>query len=257
MANGEPRGFSASPVLGLREISPGTDLAAEVLARTDLRSGDVLVISQKVVSKAEGRVRRLDDVVPGHKAQEIARESAKDPRLVELILRESVEVLRSERGVLITRTPHGFVCANSGIDSSNVPEHESVVLLPEDPDESARRLRAGIREGSGTAGEPAPAVLITDSFGRSWRLGQSEVAIGAAGLVLLDDWRGRADSEGRELTATAIAVADEMAAAADLARSKTSRTPAVVLGGLERYVTREDGAGIGTLVRPRKEDLFT
>jgi coenzyme F420-0:L-glutamate ligase/coenzyme F420-1:gamma-L-glutamate ligase len=172
----------------------------------------------------------------------------KEPNLVQLILDESKEVLRAERNVLITETHHGFVCANAGIDTSNLPEDGTVCLLPEDPDASARRIRAEIT---------APvAVVISDSFGRAWRLGQAEVAIGCAGLTPLDDWRGRNDAHGRELEATMIAIADEAAAAADLVRSKDSRVPAVVVRGLSRFITSEDGPGAASLRRLPHEDLF-
>ena len=205
-----------------------------------------------MVSKAEGRVRRLADVVPGPRAQSLAAEHGKDPRFVQAILDEAVEVLRAERGVLICETPHGFVCANAGVDASNVPGEDAVVLLPVDPDASARRLRAGIAEARGTR----PAVLVSDSFGRAWRLGQTDVAIGAAGIAVLDDWRGRRDAEGRELRATLLAVADAVAAAADLTRRKDSQEPAVLVRGLERFVVADEGPGAAALRRPRAEDLF-
>jgi coenzyme F420-0:L-glutamate ligase/coenzyme F420-1:gamma-L-glutamate ligase len=172
--------------------------------------------------------------------------------MVELILAESREVLRAERGVLITETKHGLVCANAGIDTSNLPEADTVSLLPEDPDASARRIRAEIRAATGSS----PAVIVSDSFGRAWRLGQAEVAIGCAGIAPLDDWRGRADAGGRELEATLIAIADEAAAAADLIRDKASRTPAAIVRGLDRYVSEDDGAGATTMRRPQDEDLF-
>jgi coenzyme F420-0:L-glutamate ligase / coenzyme F420-1:gamma-L-glutamate ligase len=167
------------------------------------------------------------------------------------VLDETAELLRAERGVLICETPHGLVCANAGVDQSNSAEDE-VVLLPEDPDGSARALRAGLGDRRGVR----PAVLISDSFGRAWRLGQTDTAIGAAGLRPLDDWRGRRDAGGRELRATAIALADAVAAAADLVRAKDSGHPAVLVRGLERFVTAEDGPGAATLRRPRADDLF-
>ena len=238
----------ALPVEGLPEIAVGAKLGELIAVRAALREGDVVVIAQKVVSKAEGRVRRLASVVPGAEATRLAATLGKEPALVELILAESREVLRAERGVLIAETHHGFVCANAGIDSSNLPEAGSVCLLPEDPDASARRIRAEI--------SPTIGVVIADSFGRAWRLGQAEVAIGCAGLVPLDDWRGRRDASGRELEATMIAIADEAAAAADLVRSKDSRIPAVVLRGLERFVGAKDGPGATALRRSRDEDLF-
>jgi coenzyme F420-0:L-glutamate ligase / coenzyme F420-1:gamma-L-glutamate ligase len=235
-------------VEGLPEIEEGTNLGALVAAQAELRDGDVVVVSQKVVSKAEGRMRRLSTVVPGAEARRLAAELGKEPAMVELILEESREVLRAERGVLITETHHGFVCANAGIDSSNLPEAGTVCLLPEDPDASARRIRAEITT--------AVAVVIADSFGRAWRLGQIEVAIGCAGLTPLDDWRGRNDAHGRKLEATTIAIADEAAAAADLVRSKDSRVPATIVRGLDRFVTMDDGPGAIALPRPQGEDLF-
>lgn len=240
------------PVAGLPEFAEGMRVGEEIAARAELRGGDVVVVSQKVVSKAEGRVRRLSSVIPGGEARRLAATVGKEPALVELVLEESREVLRAERGVLIAETRHGFVCANAGIDSSNLPEAGSVCLLPEDPDASARRIRAELHEVAGVA----PAVVVADSFGRAWRLGQVEVAIGCAGLAPLDDWRGRADAAGRELEATAIAVADEAAAAADLVRDKASRVPAAIVRGLDRYVTADDGPGAIALRRSRDEDLF-
>jgi coenzyme F420-0:L-glutamate ligase/coenzyme F420-1:gamma-L-glutamate ligase len=235
------------------EVRPGDDLAALLAAAAppDLSQGDVLVVAHKVVSKAEGRLRNLADVRAGERARALAREHAKDERMVQVVLDESAEVLRAERGVLVCVTRQGFVCANAGVDRSNVPG-DHVVLLPEDPDESARRLRAGVEDARGIR----PAVLITDSFGRAWRLGQTDVAIGAAGLVPLDDWAGRPDALGDVLSATAIAVADSIAAAADLARAKDSREPAVLVRGLERFVTPGDGPGAAALRRPAAEDLF-
>ena len=209
------------------------------------------MVAHKVVSKAEGRLRPLSEVEPGAEAERLAAEPGKDPRLVQAVLDEAAEVLRAERGVIVCVTRHGFVCANAGVDSSNAPEG-AVVLLPEDPDGSARRLRARIGELRGVR----PAVIVSDSFGRAWRTGQTDVAIGAAGVVPVDDWRGRADSGGRELRATVIAVADSIAGAADLARAKDSRRPAVLVSGLGRYVTDADGPGAAALRRERDQDLF-
>jgi len=235
------------PVAGLPEVSEGTKLGELIAERAELQDGDVVVISQKVVSKAEGQVRRLSDVEPSERALELANKLGKEAELVELILSESREILREDR-VLITETHHGFVCANAGVDSSNLPEQSTVCLLPADPDASARRIRAEISQAVG--------IVIADSFGRAWRLGQNEVAIGCAGLVPLDDWRGREDSSGRVLTATVIAIADEVAAAADLVRVKDSGVPAAIVRGLGRYVTAEDGPGAAALRRPPAEDLF-
>ena len=240
------------PVGGLPEIEEGAELGAMIAAATEIRDGDVVVVSQKVVSKAEGRVRRLTSVLPGGEARRLAANVGKEPAMVQLILEESRTVLRAERDVLITETKHGLICANAGIDSSNLAEDDTVLLLPEDPDASARRIRAEITAIS----RVSPGVIVSDSFGRPWRLGQAEVAIGAAGVTPLDDWRGRTDAGGRELKATVIAVADEAAAAADLVRDKASRVPAAVVRGLDRYVTADDGPGAETLRRPEDEDLF-
>jgi coenzyme F420-0:L-glutamate ligase/coenzyme F420-1:gamma-L-glutamate ligase len=221
-------------------------------APDDLADGDVLVVAHKVVSKAEGRVRHLDEVEPGERARALAAEHGKDARLVQVVLDETAELLRAERGVLICETRHGLVCANAGVDRSNAPGPGQVVLLPEDPDASARRLRAGIAERLGAR----PAVIVADSFGRAWRVGQTDVAIGVAGLEPIDDWRGRPDAAGRELQAPAIAVADSLAAAADLARTKDARQPAVLVRGAERFVRADDGPGAAALQRPRDQDLF-
>jgi len=260
------------PIEGLPEVREDMKIGELIAERVELEDGDVVVISQKIVSKAEGRVVQLDSVTPSEKARELAKKLGREPELVELVLSESCEVLRDER-VLITETHHGFVCANAGIDSSNLPEDGTVSLLPKDPDASARRIRKELTpaiEGPrvGVAGpspllsaDPHPrpphvAVVIADSFGRAWRLGQTEVAIGCAGLQPLDDWRGRVDASGRELSATVIAVADEVAAAADLVRSKDEGVPAVIVRGLSRYVVAEDGPGAAALRRSPEEDLF-
>jgi coenzyme F420-0:L-glutamate ligase/coenzyme F420-1:gamma-L-glutamate ligase len=246
------RTLRVEAVAGLPQFAEGMSVGAEVAARAELRDGDVVVISQKVVSKAEGRVRRLSSVVPGAEARRLAAELGKKPALVELILEESVEVLRAQGGVLIVETKHGLVCANAGVDSSNLAEDGTVSLLPEDSDASARRIREELRQASGRE----PAVIIADSFGRAWRLGQAEVAIGCAGLVPLDSWRGRRDAAGRALHGTSIAVADEAAAAADLVRDKDSDLPAAIVRGLARFVTSENGPGAAALRRSRKDDLF-
>jgi len=181
------------PVTGMPEIRQDMSVGEEIAARAGLHEGDVVVVSQKIVSKAEGRMRHLSSSIPGGEARRLAAVLGKEPALVELILSESREVLRAERGVLIVETHHGFVCANAGIDASNLPEEGTVSLLPEDPDASARRIRAELRTATGIA----PAVIVSDSFGRAWRLGQAEVAIGCAGIAPLDDWRGRSDTSGR------------------------------------------------------------
>ena len=244
--------ITASPVEGIPEVEEGAPLGLMIATAAEPADDDIVVISQKIVSKAEGRVRDLASVEPSARAEELAAELGKNPRLVELILSESSEVLRAEHGVLIVETRGGLICANAGIDSSNVPGEGRVVLLPEDADESARKIRSEIA----TAGGVRPAVLVVDSFGRPWRLGQTEVAIGCAGLRPLDDWRGSTDREGQRLGATMIAIADEVAAAADLARDKASGAPVVVVSGLSRHVTGEDGPGAAALRRDAERDLF-
>ena len=221
-------------------------------APPDLAESDVLVIAHKVVSKSEGRTRILAHIDPGRRARELAAEHGKDARLVQAVLDESAELLRAVDGVFISLTRHGFVCANAGIDQSNASVGGEIVLLPDDPDASARRLRDGIGRARGVR----PAVVVTDSFGRAWRIGQTDVAIGIAGLAALEEWRGRADAFGRELRVTTIAVADAAAGAADLARAKDSRQPAVLVRGLERYVSAGDGPGAAALRRPSAQDLF-
>jgi coenzyme F420-0:L-glutamate ligase/coenzyme F420-1:gamma-L-glutamate ligase len=244
--------ISIRPVSGLPEIEAGVPLGAMLAEAAGPRDGEILVVSQKAVSKAEGRVCDLGSVEPGEGASEMAARLSKDPRLVELILEEAAHVIRAEGGVLIVETRSGLVCANAGIDASNLPGDDSVVLLPEDPDGSARRLRAEIAR----ACEASPAVVIADSFGRPWRVGQTDVAIGCAGIVPLDDWRGRRDRSGRPLAATEIAVADEVAAAAALSRDKASGEPAAVISGLARHVTADDGPGAVALRREAAHDLF-
>ena len=243
--------LGAFPVEGMGEVKEGDRIGELVAARFDLADRDVVVISQKVVSKSEGRVVSLAEVEPGERARRLASELGKDAALVEVILAESADVLRAERGVIISRTHHGFVCAHAGVDTSNVSAGHAA-LLPHDPDGSARRIREQLAAVAGVH----PAVIVSDSFSRSWRLGQIEVAIGCAGLSPLDDWRGRQDLEGHELAATLIAIADEAAGAADLVRDKASGTPAVVIRGLARYVTLEDGPGAAALRRPEQQDLF-
>jgi coenzyme F420-0:L-glutamate ligase/coenzyme F420-1:gamma-L-glutamate ligase len=248
--------LAADPLPDLPDVEPGDDLAALIAQAAEaavagLRGGEVLVVAQKIVSKAEGRLAPFSEFEPGDRARELASRTGKDPRLVQAILDESAHVLRVGREVLIVRTRQGFVCANAGIDLSNVPEG-MLCLLPEDPDGSARRIRAGLRERLGVA----PAVLVSDSFGRAWRLGQLDVAIGCAGLEPLHDRRGERDARGRELTATIDAVADAATASASLVRHKAGSEAVVVVHGLERYVTVEDGPGAASIIRSLEEDLF-
>ena len=245
--------LSARCLPALGEVHAGDDLAALIIqAGAELRDGHVLAIAHKVVSKAEGAVVALGVVAPSARARELAAEQGKDARAVQVVLEQSAELLRAERGVLICRTHHGFVCANAGVDASNAPAAEILVLLPRDPDASAQRIRARLRELTGCA----PAVLISDSFGRPWRHGQLDVAIGLAGMQPLDDWRGRTDARGMQLQATWLAVADAAAACAELARAKDSAEPVVLIEGLERYVMTPDGPGAAALLRPLLEDLF-
>lgn len=236
-------------VEGLPEVSPGDDLGALISSKSDLKDGDILVVAQKVVSKSEGRLISLETVTAGEEAVRIASNliADPDPRMVQVVLDESVRVLRSHR-VLITETPHGFVCANSGVDHSNIPGDDVLTLLPKDPDGSADRLRRSLRELAGVD----VGVIISDTFGRPWRLGIVNVALGIAGLPALVDLRGTVDDTGKPLHATVLAVADDIAAAAGLVMGKTGRTPAVIVRGLQI-----EGGGRGTdLVRPAAEDLF-
>ncbi|MGZ4165220.1 MAG: coenzyme F420-0:L-glutamate ligase [Solirubrobacteraceae bacterium] len=240
---------------GLPEVRAGDDPAALIAAAIPeggVAGSDVLVVAHKFISKAEGRTRTLSQVRPTGRALSLAQGLGKDPRQVQVVLDETREVRRATNGVLISLTHHGFVCANAGVDASNAPDDDTVILLPVDPDDSARRLRAGLRERL----PAAPAVLITDSFGRAWRHGQVDVAIGCAGLSPLEDWRGRGDARGRELRATWIAVADELAAAADLARAKDAMQPAVLVSGAGRHVIADDGPGAWALLRDPEADLF-
>lgn len=235
-------------VEGLPEVQPGDDLAKLIAAHAQLSSGDILVVAQKIVSKAEGRLIGLDQVTPSEEAQRIAPRliAAPDPRMVQVVLDESVRVLRSER-VLITETHHGYVSANSGVDHSNVTGG-LLSLLPVDPDASADRIRSGLRQATGSD----VAVIVSDTFGRPWRLGIVNVALGVSGLPALIDLRGTLDDAGQPLRATVVAVADEIAASAGLVMGKTERTPVVVVRGLEL-----EGHGSGRdLIRPADEDLF-
>jgi coenzyme F420-0:L-glutamate ligase / coenzyme F420-1:gamma-L-glutamate ligase len=254
-------GLSASSLSSLPEVRSGDDLAALICAAAGdgwLQDGQIVVVAHKVVSKAEGSVVALADVNPSPRARELATAQNKDARAVQVVLDQSAEIVRAERDVLICRTHHGFLCANAGVDASNASSEGgtradgTLILLPRDPDASARVLRARLRELTGAT----VAVLITDSFGRAWRHGQCDVAIGCAGMTPLEDWRGRTDAVGLELRATWLAVADAAAATADLARAKDSCEPVILIDGLERFVTDEDGPGAAALLRPLEEDLF-
>jgi len=240
-------------VPGLPEIRKGEDLTARIVDAADkagleFEAGDILVVAQKIVSKAEGAVVELASVKVSSKARRIAREMKKDPRVVQLVLNESRRILRKER-VLIVETKHGFVCANAGIDHSNVPGKEVVTLLPRDPDRSAKNLAADLRKKTGKC----LAVIVSDTFGRPWRLGLTNVTIGAAGLQVLVDLRGTADTQGKPLTATILAVADELASAAGLLMGKADGVPVVLIRGYRYKPSSEKAASI---IRPASEDLF-
>jgi coenzyme F420-0:L-glutamate ligase/coenzyme F420-1:gamma-L-glutamate ligase len=247
------------PIDGIGEVVPGDDLGALLAAALGaagigLTDDDVVVVTQKVVSKAEGRVVDLASVEPREQASEWATRWEKDARQVELVLRESAEVVRWGEGLIISRTRHGFVCANAGVDVSNTGRQagERATLLPEDPDASARAIRDRLAELLGAR----PAVLVTDSFGRPWRDGITDVTIGAAGIDVLADLRGTADADGRELHATVVAVADELASAAELAAGKSAGRPVVVIRGYPYARPDGDDLGARPLIMERSRDLF-
>jgi coenzyme F420-0:L-glutamate ligase/coenzyme F420-1:gamma-L-glutamate ligase len=234
-------------VEGLPEIRAGDDLAELIAGKLELEDGDVVVIAQKAVSKAEGRVVRLDEIEPSERAREIAGDD-EDPRRIEAILQEAKRVVRVRKPLVIAETRHGFICASAGVDSSNAPEAGMLVLLPRDPDGSAQRIRERLQELSGRD----VGVLVTDSFGRPWRQGTIDVALGAAGLEVMRDLRGERDRVGYELHATMIAVADEIASAAELVMGKLDGIPAAVVRGLE---VAGDGRA-RDLIIPEEKDLF-
>lgn len=239
----------------LPEVQPGDDLVAMIgdaveHAGVGLRDDDVLVVTQKIVSKAEGQIVDLRTVEPSPFAVDFATQWQKDPRQVEVVLRESKRIVRMDRGVLISETRHGFVCANAGVDASNVGV-DSVCLLPVDPDASAR----AIREGLGARLGARPGVIISDSFGRPWRLGIVNVAIGVAGLAPLADYRGMYDEAGYELHVTVIAVADELACAAELVSNKLDRRPVALIRGYRPPVEMPDGSGSDLVIDPAR-DMF-
>ena len=240
-------GFSVAPVEGLPELQEGDDLASLIAARTELGDGDVVVVAQKAVSKVEGRVVALADVEPSDHAREIAGDEA-DARRIQVILDEAVELVRVRPPLIIARTRHGYVCGSAGVDASNAPEPETVVLLPLDSDVSAARLREQLRERTGAD----VGVIVTDSFGRPWRAATTDVAIGAAGVEVVRDLAGEHDQNGYELHATRIALADEIAGAAQLVFGKLDRVPVAVVRGLD---VRGDGRG-ADIVIPPETDLF-
>jgi coenzyme F420-0:L-glutamate ligase/coenzyme F420-1:gamma-L-glutamate ligase len=241
------------PISGIPEICNGDDLvkilkAAAGRAHTQFEHGDILVIAQKIVSKSEGALVRLTNVKPSPQALALAARLKKDPRAMEVVLKESRRVLRSDH-VLIAETRHGFVCANAGVDHSNVPGEDVVTLLPRNPDRSAKKLAAALRKQTGKR----IAVIISDTFGRPWRLGLTNVAIGAAGVPVLQDLRGTLDRDGKPLTATILAVADELAAAAGLLMGKSQGCPVILIRGY-RYKSASEPAA--RIIRPAAEDLF-
>ena len=235
-------------VTGLPEIAPGDDLGALIAKRSELADGDILVVAQKVVSKMEGRLRDMREITPGAQAIELARRNNSDPRQVQAVIDESVRLVRTER-VIIAETRHGFICANAGVDHSNVPGEEVLSLLPVDPDASAALLRDRVRELTGRS----VAVIVSDTFGRAWRIGIQNVALGVAGMPPVIDYRGKDDDFGRTMMGTVVAVADELAGAAELVMNKTDRVPAVVIRGYR--AAGEPGTG-RQLVRPAEEDMF-
>jgi coenzyme F420-0:L-glutamate ligase / coenzyme F420-1:gamma-L-glutamate ligase len=249
-----PGRLTAIPVRGMGEVAPGDPLADRLLSalkkqRTPLRAGDILVVTHKIVSKAEGRLVALREVSPSRAARRWAQRHKLDPRVVQLALQESVRIVRRERGVLITQTRHGLVCANSGVDVSNVDGGKSAVLLPLDPDASARRLRSALRRRAGVD----VAVIISDSFGRPWREGLCEVAIGLAGMRPFRDFRAHRDPHGYQLRVSLEATADSLAAMAGLAGHKLARVPACIIRGFPY----SPGPGSARqLIRPRGRDLF-
>jgi len=238
--------LTISTVRGLPELRAGDDLARLIVERAELEDGDVLVAAQKAISKLEGRVVRLDEIEPS--AEALALASDGDPRKIEIVLREAKDIVRARGSLVIAETRHGFVCASAGVDASNTPEPGTLVLLPLDPDASAARLRNALGDLTGRD----VGVVVSDSFGRPWRQGTTDVAIGAAGLEVLRDFKGERDPTGYELRSTVIALADEIAGAAELVMGKLDRTPVAIVRGL-------DAAGEGTardLVMPAERNLF-
>jgi coenzyme F420-0:L-glutamate ligase / coenzyme F420-1:gamma-L-glutamate ligase len=234
------------PVRGLPEVVAGADVAALIARAFELDDGDVVVVAQKIVSKAEGRVVRLDEIEPSEHARELAGDD--DPRRLEVILREAKRLVRVRAPLIVAETRHGFICGSAGVDASNAPEEGTLVLLPVDPDASAERMRTRFLELAGAD----VAVIVSDSFGRPWRIGTTDVAIGAAGLAVLRDLRGTRDRRGYELRSTQIAVADELAGAAELVMGKADGVPAAVVRGVDVR-----GAGRARdLVIPEERDLF-
>ena len=245
------KGIELIPVEGFPEVRPGDDLDALVAEAAGgiLRPGDVLVVTHKVMSKAEGRLVDLGTVGPSPLAKEYAARWGKDPRQIEVVFRESRRVVRMDRGVVISETRHGFVCANAGVDASNVPGEDTVCLLPVDPDRSAQRLRAALRRRLGVE----VPVIVSDSFGRAWRFGITDVAIGVSGMDPLADYRGQNDPHGYPMEASVLAVADEIAAAAELVMGKTDGVPLAIVRG---YAYGPDAGSGQDLLMPPERDMF-
>ncbi len=243
-------------IQGMPEILPGDDLPNAILQAverqgTTIEGGDVLVVTQKVVSKAEGRVLRLADIEPSSVALQLSRGFNRDPRHTEVILRESVRIVRMDRGNIISETSHGFICANAGVDASNVPGEDTIAMLPVDPDASAEKIRGAVKDRLGID----VAVVISDTFGRPWREGAVNVAIGVAGMDPMMDYRGKEDVDGHLMRSTVICVADELAATAELVTGKVRSVPVALVKG---YPYEPPGANLGSaaLVRAPERDLF-
>ena len=247
--SGVSNALSIVPVTGLPEIRAGDDLASVISEHATVEDGDIVLITSKIVSKAEGRAIELADVAPSRFADEWADRWDKDPRLVEVVLGESVRVVRQIGPVLITETRHGFVCANAGVDQSSSGAHDRVLVLPEDPDASARRARARFAELGVSV-----AVIVTDTFGRPWREGQTDVAIGVAGIAPLHSYIGQHDPHGHEFRVQEICVADELAAASELVKGNTSRVPVAIVRGYEWEP--DDDASMAPVIRDPGRDLF-
>jgi coenzyme F420-0:L-glutamate ligase / coenzyme F420-1:gamma-L-glutamate ligase len=250
--------LSIIPIKGIGDISPGSDLGfiiynALQVQDTELQQGDVLVITQKIVSKAEGNVVNLDDVYVSDFARSLATESNKDASYIEVVLRESRRIVRMDRGVLICETKHGFICANAGVDESNVNGARAITLLPVDPDHSAQNLRTHLQELSGEGSSFDIAVIISDTWGRPWRSGQVNMAIGVSGMEAVRDYRGQYDHYGYELHASVLAVADELASAAELVMGKIDHIPVALIRGYT-YIPGEGSAK--TLLRDPTTDMF-
>lgn len=246
------------PITGIGEIAPGTDLGSLIhdalyQQQLALQTGDVLVITQKIVSKAEGRLVNLDEVEPSPFAEIVAQQSKKDAQHIETVLRESKRVVRMDHGVFISETPHGFICANAGVDESNIGGQRQLALLPVDSDHSARSIRTRLQQLEGETEQLDFAIIITDTWGRPWRNGQVNMAIGIAGMEAIADYRGQYDSYGYLMQASAIAVADELASAAELVMGKIDRVPVALIRGYQYQPAQGD---IHTLLRDSATDMF-